>query len=218
LRRAICACSAVILLSMAIALTLPSSTSEHIRHSCNGNPSGFCPYYWGDTRDTNDTHSIDPINIIWWPYGHWGGTYFTDRVGYYLRTELGWTHTCGGTQGNHRAYVSGVVVWALQDGSEASSGCPLTRYHSRVFRGHIHGSCCLADDWSLGDAHHETFPFHHIDRDWDLVENQTASFGWEPYAHYYQYLPRGAGTFSGYFSDGWATHIMVLHCGGFGCS
>ena len=205
----------VLLLAAAAALAAAQPAATHIRYACGSNQSGYCTYFNGNTRNDTDTGTIDPINAIWYPYGGSNGDTYGGAT-FMMAYQLYWTHTCGSDQWNHRwrygATYDYYANFLPEERSWATSWCPDTRYHTRVFDGHAHGPMYVGSyyDWSVGDVHHESFPFHNIDRDWDAVEwhfvDLAASYG-HGYTRYWQYLPRAYGNFGGYQSDGWASRV-----------
>jgi hypothetical protein len=195
-------------------LALPATAGAHgPRFACGSsvNPGGWCARFNGDTTsDLAGKKPVDPINIVWYPYGGWHAETTGAEVQFILHYQFRWTHGCGSLQWNYRDGRS----WPL-DGQRAQSWCPNARYHLRVFQGHSHQRCCypgrsLVDDWSVSDAHHESFLEHDIDMNWDKVESLFAALA-RAYRHpttpRWLFLPRANRTFQGFYSDGWATQV-----------
>jgi hypothetical protein len=200
--------------ALCILLLMPGVAGAHgPRYACSSsiNPTGWCARFNGDTTNSlSGTTSVDPINIVWSPYGGWSASVTGAEVQYILHYQFGWTYSCGSTQWSYRDGRS-----FPQEGQRAQSWCPNRRYHLRVFQGHAHQTCCYPyrssiDDWSVSDAHHESFLEHDIDMGWDKVESLIAALA-RSYNHpttaYWLFLPRANRTLQGYYSDGWATRI-----------
>jgi hypothetical protein len=191
-------------------LLLASGSSAHVRYSGSCDSQGYCEYFYGNTvSPSNHSNVIDPINIVWYPYG-----WITRVNEWILGYQYGWTADCGSNQHNYRLLgsMSGGTYWgwANQNQQAGSNGCPLTRYHLRLFYGHSHGDSY--NDWTIADAHHEACCDHHIDRGWEQVEDTVRSLG-SSYGHgtkdNWSYLPRADRTFQGYASNGWASRITA---------
>ena len=194
----------------AVGLLVAPSASSHMRYSCSTqyDPYGICEYWQGYTRPSDVDRRIDPINLVWNP---WGAV--TNVVNAFW--DINWRWTDGSTQYNRRLSDDGaggyIYLLRPQNAQRASNQGPYTRYHARVFFGH---SEAYGDWWwSVSDAHHEACCTHQIDRNWDTVESQTvtalAGHGYG-YTRYWTFLPRGQGDFQGYWSDGWATRVDAI--------
>lgn len=199
-----------------------TSGSAHIRYTCNEpttppDPTGICEYFNGNTVNGDLTEVIDPINVVYYPWGD------TSRVLPVLHDELGWGDKCGGTQWNRRLIGAPgdlYYQYVSQDLQRASNGCPIispcdygegegcARYHIRLFQGHVHAD--PRDNWSVGDAHYEDRD-HNIGWGWENAEDyvlENASAYQRGREDYYTFLPRANGRFQNFNSDGWAIRIV----------
>lgn len=204
---------ATVLGAAALVLVVASSASAHMRYSCSEeyDPWGVCEYWQGYTRPADADTEIDPINLVWNPWG---------AVGNVVNAlwDINWRWRDGGTQYNRRlvsdAYGYTYLVRA-QEAQRASDQGPYSRYHARVFFGHEEGYGGWW--WSVSDVHHEACCVHNIDRDWDVVEDQTVSalagyrYG---YTRFWTFLPRAQNTFQSYWSDGWASRVDAVPTAG----
>jgi hypothetical protein len=190
---------------LAAGLLFVSAASAHIRYGCGYeyNPTGLCTYFNGDTTDSPGGNRVDPINIIWYPGGLWEWRIWSTF------NAIGWNDTCGGGQYNWRLVGppgGEYWDWVSQIGQRATGGCPGSRFHARVFRGHNHQDDSL--DWSISDAHQEDW--NHDIVSWEYAEDtlrgaaEGAGRGGEAA---WQYLPRGEGWIQGQYSNGWADRI-----------
>ena len=204
----------ILAVAVLAVLAAASGASAHgPRYACSTsiNFTGWCANFNGvTTNDWQGRNVVDPVNIVWWPYGGWRVTVTGGELQYILTYQYGWRETCGSTQWNYRDGSH-----KPQDGSAGSSWCPNSRWHVRVFQGHAHQSCCNPGksspyDYSVSDAHHESFPFHDIDMNWDRAESLVAGIArahGHPTTPFWLYLPRANRTFQGFYSDGWATQV-----------
>ena len=203
-----------LLAALVAGLVVVPAAAAHVRYAgCEG----YCEYFNGNTvRPEDNTTPIDPINVVWFPWGSAG------QVRYVLNNQIGWTHECGSNQNNRRLLgsMSGGLYYAFaqQNVQQASSGCPnpayncwyvsnCDRWHTRIFTGHSHD--LASNNWSAAGVHHENNS-HDIDTSWEVAESTMASRAanaGHAYEHYWTYLPRAAGPFQGYHSDGYAVRI-----------
>ena len=202
----------IALAALALALAFPVAGGAHIRYSgCDvypvDYPNGYCEYFRGTTNDPGDHHRIDPINVVWYPYGT------LPNVGRIMKYQFCWPFTDTSDQVNYRVVGSSDPdtwrwAWAEQEISRASDSWPGSRWHARVFRGHNHVSDYY--DWSVSDAHHESWFWHDIDRDWDDVEARVrylARVDGHSVDDFWTYLPRANDIIQGWYSDGWASRV-----------
>jgi len=191
-------------LAVIVSLSLAAGARSHIRYSGNCDAYGYCEYFNGNTTGTPGGSGIDPINIVWYPYGRGAESV--------LRNEMFWDSGCGSDQYNNRLLDSG-WAWAVQNAQKASTGCATYpgRWHARIFWGHLHNGNSLAyDNWAVSDSHHEGWT-HEINVSWqeaeEKVREELAVYWGRDTTANWTYLPRADGCYQGYCYNGWPARI-----------
>jgi hypothetical protein len=193
---------------LAAGLVSVSTSSAHIRYDCGWeyNPTGICTYFNGETvvwnSDYNYYETVDPINIVWYPYGLWNWNIQNTFA------AIGWHNPDGSPQVNYRLLGDECCYYyfdyAGHLGQRATGAA--ARFHARVFRGHNHYDDY--NDWSVSDAHEED-DLHNI-VSWEYAEDTlrgSAEGAWREGEAAWTYLPRAEGWFQNQYSNGWADRI-----------
>lgn len=198
------AAAVVAVASVLLALVAPARSDAHIRNQGGCDANGYCELFFGTTHGEPGSSAVDPINVVFWPYG-WNELTLMHR-------EWQWRdQACNSDQWNYRQTLHNQFHWATQNGWRASAGCIANgRWHARGFRGHEHyGSPNDSNNWSVADVHHESWA-HNIDRSWQEAEEEArlnAVVAGRPTTANWTYLPRAHGCFQGYCYNGWPAQI-----------